>query len=269
MRRLRAAGAVIFGKTNTPTLAGDWQTYNPIFGTTNNPWDTDAHHRRVVGRGRGGGRRRHDGARAGQRHRRLDPHAVELVRGVRPQADVGRRSATRVTCRLRRARSPTTDLNVMGPIARDVDDLELALGVLAGAAGHAAVGWRLELPAPRGTTLGDLRLALWLDDPAYPVEPEVGDVLGVGGRRAAGRRCPADRDPAGRRPAGGGPGCISSCSIRFCCAPWRSERFDKLDAMAQHCPHDDDGPLARTARFAPSATATGCSPTSAASSCAP
>ena len=39
VRRLRDAGAVIFGKTNTPTLAGDWQTHNPIFGTTNNPWD--------------------------------------------------------------------------------------------------------------------------------------------------------------------------------------------------------------------------------------
>src|SRR5262249_57936324 len=39
VRRLREAGAVIFGKTNTPTLAGDWQTHNPIFGTSNNPWD--------------------------------------------------------------------------------------------------------------------------------------------------------------------------------------------------------------------------------------
>src|SRR6185295_5411482 len=37
--RLRAAGAVIFGKTNTPTFAMDIQTYNPLFGTTNNPWD--------------------------------------------------------------------------------------------------------------------------------------------------------------------------------------------------------------------------------------
>ena len=40
VRRPRGAGAVIFGTTNTPTLAGDWQTFNPIFGTTNNPWDT-------------------------------------------------------------------------------------------------------------------------------------------------------------------------------------------------------------------------------------
>ena len=30
---------MIFGKTNPPTFAMDWQTYNPIFGTTNNPWD--------------------------------------------------------------------------------------------------------------------------------------------------------------------------------------------------------------------------------------
>ena len=38
--RLEAAGAILFAKTNTPALAMDWQTYNPIFGTTCNPWDT-------------------------------------------------------------------------------------------------------------------------------------------------------------------------------------------------------------------------------------
>src|SRR5204863_3309013 len=37
--RIKGAGAVVFGKTNVPTLASDVQTYNPIFGTTNNPWD--------------------------------------------------------------------------------------------------------------------------------------------------------------------------------------------------------------------------------------
>jgi amidase len=39
VERLRAAGAIIFGKTNLPTLAMDWQSHNPIFGVTNNPWD--------------------------------------------------------------------------------------------------------------------------------------------------------------------------------------------------------------------------------------
>ena len=49
--RLRAAGMVILGKTNTPAWAGDWQTYNELFGTTNNPWDLT----RTPGGSTGGG----------------------------------------------------------------------------------------------------------------------------------------------------------------------------------------------------------------------
>ena len=37
--RLRAAGAVILGKTNVPAFTADFQAYNAIYGTTNNPWD--------------------------------------------------------------------------------------------------------------------------------------------------------------------------------------------------------------------------------------
>ena len=65
----------------------------------------------------------------------------------------------------------------MGPMARDVADLELALDVLAGPARAPAVGWRLELPPARASTLRELRLATWLDDPAYPVESEIATVL--------------------------------------------------------------------------------------------
>jgi len=39
VRRLKDAGAVVFGKTNVPALLADWQTFNPVYGTTNNPWD--------------------------------------------------------------------------------------------------------------------------------------------------------------------------------------------------------------------------------------
>jgi amidase len=38
-QRLVDAGAIIFGKTNVPSLSDDFQTYNEIYGTTNNPWD--------------------------------------------------------------------------------------------------------------------------------------------------------------------------------------------------------------------------------------
>jgi amidase len=62
-------------------------------------------------------------------------------------------------------------------MARDVEDLELALGLLAGPDEHRAVGWHLELPPARAKSLSDMRLAVWLDDPAYPVEAEVYTLL--------------------------------------------------------------------------------------------
>ena len=39
LKRLTDAGAVIYGKTNVPLMLADWQSYNDIYGTTNNPWD--------------------------------------------------------------------------------------------------------------------------------------------------------------------------------------------------------------------------------------
>ena len=39
VQRLKAAGAVILGKTNVPLNLSDWQSYNEVYGTTNNPWD--------------------------------------------------------------------------------------------------------------------------------------------------------------------------------------------------------------------------------------
>ena len=39
VQRVKAAGAVILGKTNVPIALGDWQSYNEIYGVTNNPYD--------------------------------------------------------------------------------------------------------------------------------------------------------------------------------------------------------------------------------------
>jgi amidase len=65
------------------------------------------------------------------------------------------------------------DMSAIGPLARGVDDLELALDVLAGPADDDAIAWSLELPAPRADWLGDYRVAVWLDDPAAPVDRAV------------------------------------------------------------------------------------------------
>jgi amidase len=51
VERIRAAGAVILGKTNTPRMAMDWQSWNELFPTTNNPWNLE----RTPGGSTGGG----------------------------------------------------------------------------------------------------------------------------------------------------------------------------------------------------------------------
>ncbi|AGB24708.1 amidase, Asp-tRNAAsn/Glu-tRNAGln amidotransferase A subunit [Mycobacterium sp. JS623] len=176
VRRFRDAGAVIFGKTNTPAFTADWQTYNPMFGTTNNPWDTTCS----------------SGGSSGGSAAALAAGLTALELGSDIAGSIRVPSNWCGTCGHKpsfgvvpqRGHLPSApgaladrDLNVVGPMARDVDDLEMALDILAGPAGDQAKGWRLELPPARATALSELRLALWLDDPAYPVEGDVQEVL--------------------------------------------------------------------------------------------
>jgi amidase len=79
---------------------------------------------------------------------------------------------------------------VLGPLGRSADDLDLALDVLAGPDAAMATAWRLRLPSARGRSLADYRIAVWLDDPAAPVDSSVLDVLAstVPALRRAGAR---------------------------------------------------------------------------------
>ena len=51
--RFKGAGAHFLGKTNVPVDLADFQSYNPVYGVTGNPWDTGQNTRRVIGRQRG------------------------------------------------------------------------------------------------------------------------------------------------------------------------------------------------------------------------
>jgi len=187
---------VIFGKTNTPKLAGDWQTFNPIFGTTNNPWDTT----RSTGGSSGGSAA---ALAAGLTALELGSDIAGSIRVPSNWCGTcGHKPSWGVVPQRGHLPPPPgaladTDLNVVGPMARDVDDLEMALDILAGADGHRATGWRLELPAARAKALSELRLAVWLDDPAYPVEHDVRSVLesAVTAVRQAGARIVDVRPP--------------------------------------------------------------------------
>ncbi len=248
VRRLRDAGAVIFGKTNIPALAGDWQTYNAIFGTSNNPWNTA----RSTGGSSGGAAA---AVATGMTAFELGSDIGGSIRFPSSWCGVCGHKPTWGIVPMAGHLPPapgalaTTDLVVAGPLARSVRDLEVALEVIAGAAGHAAAGWRLELPPARGTEPVDLRLALWLDDPAYPVDAEVATVLAAAADalRAGGARV-VDVPPAVDMPD------VLRLYQQFLypilLSTTGKRSFDKLAKLADSLPADDDGPLARTARFA-------------------
>ena len=86
-RRYRAAGLVIFGKTNTPELGVSNVTEPELFGPTRNPWNLERTLERLERRLRGCGRGAHRAGRQCERRRRLDPHAGLELRPRRPEAE--------------------------------------------------------------------------------------------------------------------------------------------------------------------------------------
>ena len=158
--RLRRAGAVIFGKTNTPAYAGDWQTYNDVYGRTSNPWDVS----RTAGGSSGGAAAAvaagltplEFGSDIGGSIR--VPSHFNGVYGLKPSWGV-------VPVRGHIPGPPgsllTVDVGVAGPIARSVRDLRIAFGVLAGPLPEDAPGWRLDLdPGSELTNVAGLRVAI-------------------------------------------------------------------------------------------------------------
>ncbi len=187
--RLRAAGAVIFGKTNVPIYTADVQSYNEVFGTTNNPWDTA----RIPGGSSGGAAA---ALAAGLTGFELGSDIGGSIRNPAHYCGVYGHKPTHsiISARGHIPGPPGTlapaDIAVTGPLGRSADDLDLDLDVLAGPDAAAAVAWRLELPPPRRTSLREYRLAAWLDDPWAPVDAPVRARLeaAVEALRAAGVR---------------------------------------------------------------------------------
>ncbi|MGD0118795.1 MAG: amidase [Candidatus Binatus sp.] len=190
---LREAGAIIFGKTNLPIYAGDLQSYNKVFGTTNNPHDVS----RTPGGSSGGSAAAlacgftplELGSDIGGSIR-LPSHMSGIV-GHKPSYGIvpahGQIPGPPGTLTL-------ADLAVAGPMARTIQDLKLALDIMAGPNRWEKPAWHLELPPPRRPTLKQYRVAAWLDDPACRVEPEVGELLASAAQKLAAAGVTVDHD---------------------------------------------------------------------------
>ena len=170
--RLAAAGAIVFGKTNVPLMLADWQSYNEIYGTTNNPWDLT----RTPGGSSGGSAAAlaagltglEAGSDIGSSLR--NPAHYCGVYAHKPSWGVVSPRGHAVGGRV-----AYSDISVVGPLARSAGDLEVALGVMAGPDELDAPGWRVELPKPRHERLADFRVAVLASVPHAEVDRAVQD----------------------------------------------------------------------------------------------
>ena len=169
--RLKAAGAVILGKTNVPVGLADWQSVNPVYGRTCNPWD--------LARSPGGSSGGAAAIAAGLSALEVGSDIGGSIRVPAAFCGVfGHRSSDTALPRSGQFPIPPTPnpavvMGVQGPIARSGEDLELALRILAGADVGEDAAWQLALPRPRGERLKDYRVAILPPVPWVPMDAEI------------------------------------------------------------------------------------------------
>ena len=169
VRRFREAGAIFLGKTNVPVDLADFQSYNPVYGTTNNPWNYE----HVPGGSSGG-----SGAAMAAGFSALEAGS-DIGGSIRTPAHFCGVYGHKPTWGIIPLEGhelfpgvPDSDLSVCGPLARDASDLAVALEVMAGPSERNSIGWKLDLPKPENMRLGDLRVAIWANDDMAPVSAE-------------------------------------------------------------------------------------------------
>lgn len=176
IERLQRAGAIVMGKTNVPFLSGDLQTYNDVYGTTNNPWALDCG---PGGSSGGSAASLAAGFAAGE-------FGSDIGGSIRTPAHLcgvfGHKTSFGIVPRRGHLPGPPGalsegDLSVCGPLARSAEDLRLLLSLTAGADWNNAAGWKLDLPPARARSPKELRAAVWIDDEFCDIDRESADLL--------------------------------------------------------------------------------------------
>lgn len=197
VERIEAAGAVVFGKTNVPVGLADWQSYNPVYGATSNPWNV-AH---TPGGSSGGGAA---AVAAGLSGLEIGTDIGGSVRVPAHFCGIFGHKPSWGLCSVRghslTNAAAMTDISVLGPLARSARDLRLALDALAGHDPRES-GAAVNLPPPRAQTVRELRVAVWADQPGEATSQETTaaiDALAAELERAGAkvdRRARPDFDP--------------------------------------------------------------------------
>ena len=172
--RYRAAGGIIYGKTNVPLKLVEWQTFNEIYGSTLNPWDKT----RTPGGSSGGAgvaittgmSALEVGSDIGSSIR--NPAHYNGIFGLKPTWNV-----VSMQGHLPEGWYGDIDIGVGGPLARTAGDLTLATDILAGPSRFEGSQYALGLPADNRSRLSGFKVALILGDSASPVETGYLDAL--------------------------------------------------------------------------------------------
>ncbi len=193
------AGAVIFGKTNVPLFAQDFQSFNDVYGQTNNPWDAS----RVPGGSSGGAAA---ALAAGLTFLEIGSDIGGSIRNPSHFCGVFGHKPTFDIVSLRGHIPPmpglfpgdytmSGDIAVIGPMARTAGDLKMCLELIAGAQKPQQTAWTFSLPPSRKKHVKEFKVGIWLDDPDFPVDSQVGGCLSdlVDRLAAAGARIEAAR----------------------------------------------------------------------------
>ncbi|MCZ6868689.1 MAG: amidase, partial [Gammaproteobacteria bacterium] len=169
IKRLKEAGVVLFGKTNVPLHLSDFQSYNEIYGTTNNPWDLE----RIPGGSSGGSAA---ALAAGLTGFETGSDIGGSIRNPAHFCGVFGHKPTWGLLPPRGHAAPgilaQSDLTVIGPLGRSARDLEAGVNIMAGPDEIQAAGYRLALPPCDKPTLGDFKVAVWTNDELAPVSEE-------------------------------------------------------------------------------------------------
>jgi amidase len=169
--RVKDAGAVVLGKTNVPVGLGDWQSYNDIYGTTNNPYDLS----RTPGGSSGGSSA---ALAAGYGALSLGSDLAGSLRVPALHCGVFAHKPTQALVPFRGHTPPQLpalpidrDLGVIGPMARSAADLSLLFDVIAGPDPlEAGKAFSLSLPPARHQELKGFRVLVIESDPLMPAD---------------------------------------------------------------------------------------------------
>ncbi len=242
-------GAIIYGKTNVPFNSADIQTYNEIYGVTNNPWDLE----RTPGGSSGGS-------------------AASLASGMTPLelgSDIGgsiripahfcglfgHKPSYNIVSEVGHLPPPPghtsvgNGLSVAGPLARSPEDLEIALDILAFPQKQDSIAWSFKLPNARSKKIEDLKIAVWPEEDYAAVDSETSKLISstVEDLRSAGAKIVTAKPPFSFRDS---DDVYSKLINPLMMAGSPQGTLKKLDKIAKTLKHDDMSSIAKIARGA-------------------